>query len=228
MASQSPFRDPQARDGEKATYTGGVGRQDFASGSMTLAADEGSYTFTLNADVVGKINYVATTVFRREDGVIRVDSTSIETSHQGKVTARDEAWFNDVKTLQWGGEILAYPEDIVPILAVPFALRSSLHSGVKRTVSLWLANTVHWEVFWKVEKLETIRVPAGEFRAWRVRLRPHFEHVAGPLDRIIALLLPPFILHFQEEAPNALLRFEFPTGPFPWNPKAIVEATSIG
>jgi hypothetical protein len=71
-------------------------------------------------------------------------------------------------------------------------------------------------------------VPAGRFDSWRVRARPSFEQISGALDRVAAMVIPPFLLHFQAEASHRFLRFEFPTGPFPWNPRGVIEATELG
>jgi hypothetical protein len=80
----------------------------------------------------------------------------------------------------------------------------------------------------KVERRERVALPAGTFDAWRVRARPSFHAIAGALDRIVGLLLPPFVVHFDARPPHRFLRFAFPTGPFPWNPRAVVEATELG
>jgi hypothetical protein len=78
-----------------------------------------------------------------------------------------------------------------------------------------------------VERLEAVDVPAGPQQGWRVGVRPSFARVAGKLDAVVALLLPPFTLHFAEDRPHSVLRFSFPTGPFPWNPRGLIEATEL-
>jgi hypothetical protein len=85
----------------------------------------------------------------------------------------------------------------------------------------------NWEIDSKVERRERVGVAAGELDAWRVRVRPSFHAVASALDRIVGLLLPPFVVHFAADPPHRFLRFEFPTGPFPWNPRAVIEATEL-
>jgi hypothetical protein len=128
--------------------------------------------------------------------------------------------------LQWGGTLEPYPRDVTPLLGCALALRGlDFERGARRSFSLWLANTVWWEVNLRVEKLEEMELPTGSARAWRVRARPHFGQIAGRLDRIVQLLLPPFTIHFEEQPPHRFLRFSFPTGPFPWNPRGLIEAT---
>ena len=42
----------------------------------------------------------------------------------------------------------------------------------------------------------------------------------------IHAILPPFRIHFDAEPPHRFLRFSFPTGPFPWNPRGLIEAAT--
>lgn len=79
-----------------------------------------------------------------------------------------------------------------------------------------------------MEKRETARVPAGDLEAWRVRVRPSFAQISGVLDKVVGGLLPPFVLHFEAAPPHRMVRFSFPTGPMPWNPKGLIEATELG
>jgi hypothetical protein len=142
--------------------------------------------------------------------------------------AREEGWFRDVSALGWGGEIERYPSDTAPLLGCALMLRGlEFERGSRRSFTLWLANTAYWEIDVRVEKRERVSVPAGSFDAWRVRVRPSFDAVSGALDRVVALLLPPFVLHFAAEPSHRFLRFEFPTGPFPWNPRAVIEALEL-
>lgn len=63
--------------------------------------------------------------------------------------------------------------------------------------------------------------------AWRVDVAPRFDAVGTALNRVIAALLPPFRVHFEAAEPHRFLRFSFPTGPFPWNPRGLIEATEL-
>jgi hypothetical protein len=164
----------------------------------------------------------------RRRGQLLADRYRLDTAHGDRPVAAEEGWFRDVSVLGWGGELERYPSDVVPLLGCAVMLRGlDFERGAERSFALWLANTVYWEVALKVERRERVTVPAGGFDAWRVRARPSFHMVAGALDRIIGMLLPPFVLHFAADAPHRFLRFEFPTGPFPWNPRGLIEATEL-
>lgn len=195
---------------------------------LALDGDEPRYRMELEALVRGEAAYgLEFDVIRRRDQLL-ADHYRLETRHAERPVAVEEGWFRDVAVLSWGGEIERYPGDVAPILGCALMLRGlEFERGAERSVSVWLANSVHWEVTLKVERRERTEVPAGSFDAWRVRARPSFHAVAGALDRVIGLLLPPFVLHFDADSPHRLLRFAFPTGPFPWNPRALVEATEL-
>lgn len=165
----------------------------------------------------------------RRRGQLLAERYRLETRHGERQVAVEEGWFRDVSVLGWGGAIEPYPSDVAPLLGCALMLRGlEFERGAERSVSVWLANSVHWEVALKVERRERLDLPAGTFDAWRVRARPSFHAVAGALDRIVALLLPAFVLHFDADPPHRFLRFAFPTGPFPWNRRAVVEATELG
>jgi hypothetical protein len=182
-----------------------------------------------DALVKGEAAYALEFGLIRRRGQVLAEHYRLETRHADRPVAVEEGWFRDVSVLGWGGEIERYPSDVAPLLGCAVMLRGlDFERGAERSVSIWLANSVHWEVVLKVERRERTAVAAGTFDAWRVRARPSFHAIAGALDRIIGLLLPPFVLHFEAAPPHRFLRFTFPTGPFPWNPRALVEAAELG
>jgi hypothetical protein len=230
--SDGRFLDPGIDDGERTTYRGAVD-DDGPAGEGTLVirapADEPArYVMEAEMEIGGELSYELRFEVLRRRGALLADHYRLDTSHGDRPVAAEEGWFRDVAALGWGGAIERYPSDVAPLLGCALMLRGlEFEKGAKRSFSLWLANTVYWEIEAKVEKRERVSVAAGDFDAWRVRVRPSFESVASALDRIIALLLPPFVLHFAAEPPHRFLRFAFPTGPFPWNPRATIEAVTV-
>jgi hypothetical protein len=225
---EGAFSDPGIPDGEETAYRGLIRGEEVGGGTNRIAHMDGGYRQTLSMSVQGQAVYAAAIEFRRNRGTIAAESYRLDTRYGDEPVAVEEGRFRGVKVLQWGGEIETYPRDVAPLLGCAVALRGlSFERGQRRSFSLWLANTVWWEVDTRVEKLEEVSLPVGSRRAWRVRVRPHFGHVAGRLDRIVQLLLPPFVAHFEQEPPHRFLRFSFPTGPFPWNPRGLIEATEL-
>jgi hypothetical protein len=225
---EGPFSDPGIPDGEETVYRGTIDGVEVGSGTNRVAQTDGGYRQTLSMTIRGEATYAAEIEFRRSRGTLAAEFYRLDTRYRDEPVAVEEGRFRGVKVLQWGGTLEAYPRDVAPLLGCAVALRGlSFERGGRRSFSLWLANTVWWEVNTRVEKLEEVSLPAGSMRAWRVRVRPHFGQIAGRLDRIVQLLLPPFVLHFEEQPPHRFLRFSFPTGPFPWNPRGLIEATEL-
>jgi hypothetical protein len=225
---EGPFSDPGIPDGEETAYRGLVDGAEVGGGTNRISQTDTGYRQELSMIVRGEATYAAAIEFRRSRGSIAVESYRLDTRYRDQPVAAEEGHFRGVKVLQWGGDLEAYPRDVAPLLGCAVALRGlSFERGARRSFSLWLANTVWWEVNTRVERVEEVSLPAGPTRAWRVRARPHFGQVAGRLDRIVQLLLPPFVLHFEEQPPHRFLRFSFPTGPFPWNPRGLIEASEL-
>ena len=226
---EGPFRDPGIPDGERCAYRGSVRGEPLGEGTLRVAAEPDAYVQHVSMRVRDALDYELELRFGRRGGHIHAESYRLDTSHEGEPLAVEQGWFRGVRALHWGGELISYPRDIAPLLGCAIALRGlELERGERRTFPLWLANTVFWEVEARVERAEEIDVPAGRLRAWRVRARPSFEQIGAALDRLVGVLLPPFILHFEEQPPHRFLRFEFPTGPFRWNPRGLIEAVDLG
>jgi hypothetical protein len=230
---EASFRDPGVADGERAAYRGLIDGEVVGEGVMVVehaVLDEiPHYRQRLEFNVQGSASYEAEMLWRRRRERIVISSYELETRHEGELVAAERGRFQGVEALHWGGKLVPFPRDTAPLLGCALALRGlEFERGEKRRLSLWFANTVYWDMEVRIEKRERVSVPAGDIDAWRARARPMFGHVAGPLDKVIQMVLPPFRLHLGAEPPHPFLRFEFPTGPFPWNPRARIEATALG
>ncbi|MGI8624470.1 MAG: M20/M25/M40 family metallo-hydrolase [Solirubrobacteraceae bacterium] len=92
--------------------------------------------------------------------------------------------------------------------------------------ALWPANTVRWQIDAHVERRETVSCPTGPTTpggSARGRAsapsRARSTSSSAPCCR-----LPPSTARSHRS--TASLRFAFPTGPFPWNPRGRIEATA--
>lgn len=231
--SEGGFLDPGIADGERCAYRGIVQGREVGSGEQVIAHLERDgregYRQQLEITVLDRIHYELETDFLRRSGRLRADRYRLRTRDGDEPIASEEGWFRDVEALGFGGELTRYPHNLAPLLGCGLALRGiEFEAGSEREVSVWLANSIFWEVVVRVEKRERVSVPAGSFEAWRVRARPSFELLGNTIDQALAMMLPPVPLHFELEAPHRLLRVEFPTGPFAWNPRGTIEATSLG
>jgi hypothetical protein len=227
------FRDPGIPDGETGRYRGSIDGDRVGGGTLRIEhlgeGGERIYRQHIEMTVREHMRYALEVDFLRAAGGLRARRYRLTTAHDDTPVSVEEGWFEGISALHWGGDLVPYPADITPLLGCAVALRGmDFARGERRSVPLWLANTVWWEIEVRVERRERISVPAGAFDAWRVRARPSFGQVAGALDRVIGMLLPPFVLHLETAEPHRFLRFEFPTGPFPWNPRGLIEAEELG
>ena len=222
------FRDPGITAAERAVYQGSIGDEVSGRGTLELEPVEGGLDQRIDMVVADHARYAMHARFSVRSGWLLAEEYSLETFSGDKRIAREEGAFRDVQTLQWGGELRPYPRSVTPLLACATALRGlDFEKGERRSFAVWLANTLYWQVDLHIERRERVDLPAGAFDAWRIRVRPSFREIAGALDRIMGVLLPPFIIHFEAEAPHRFLRFTFPTGPFPWNPRGRIEAVEF-
>jgi hypothetical protein len=223
------FRDPQIPDGELTRYRATVGKADEQYEVVSRIEQDGEKQYRNRLDAqLGPLKLEVEQVFARQDGLLACESYVSEAIHDGQLVSREEGYFQGTSHLQFGGQVKPFPVDVMPLLACLVGLRGlDFARGTKREVDLWLAFSVYWPLEAKVEKRENVRVPAGDIDAWRVRVRPSFAQISGLLDKVIGGLLPPFVLHFEAAAPHRMLRFHFPTGPLPWNPKGLIEATEL-
>ncbi|WP_020668768.1 DUF3108 domain-containing protein [Amycolatopsis nigrescens] len=222
-----PFRDPMIPAGEKAAYRASLGADENYDVVVSVELEGDTRYRQLIEARLGELELVVEQAFARKNGMVLAESYRAESRHDGELVTREEAYFRDTKHLQFGGAVKSFPADVTPLLGASIALRGlDFSRGARRQVNLWLAFSVFWQVDLKVERRERVRLPIGSMEAWRVRARPSFAQINGLLDRVIGGLLPPFTLHFDVEPPHRLLRFTFPTGPFPWDPRGLIELTA--
>ncbi|MEA2473523.1 MAG: hypothetical protein QOE06_1438 [Thermoleophilaceae bacterium] len=226
MTGDAPFRDPGVHDGERTAYRGIIDGRVVGGGELRVEAAPERYVQRVSAELEEGYVLDLEMSFARVNGTLRAEHYRLESHDGGRPVALEEGWFRGVRGLHWGGAIQGYPANMTPLLGGALALRGlEFTRGERHRFALWLANTVWWELEAHVEKREQVDVPAGSFDAWRVRVVPRFDAIGATLNRVVAAVLPPFRAHFDAGGTHRLLRFSFPTGPFPWNPRGLIEAT---
>ena len=205
---EGPFNDPVIPDGERTAYRGLVGENEAGAGEVAVAADDNSYRHTVVAQIGERASVRAETVFRRRSGTIHAETHQMEMlDGDGAPVATERARFRGPKVVHWGGELESFPRDLTPLLGAALALRGlEFERGARRSFSAWVVSSIHWQVDTRVEKEETVNVPAGKLPAWRVRLRPSFEQVDKALDSLMDSLMPPLVAHFEKDPPHRFLR----------------------
>ena len=227
MNIDPPFQDPGIPDGERTTYRGTISGSEVGTGELVIGATRDSYEVRLASRILEDFNQSIEMRFSRARGHVRAESYRAESRDGERPVAVEEGWFREVRGLHWGAELQRYPSNMTPLLGCAVALRGlDFVRGERHHFALWLANTVWWEIAVHVHKTERIELPTGATDAWRVTAHPVIEPLGEALNRIVGAVLPSFVLHFDAEPPHRFLRFSFPTGPFPWNPRGLIEATT--
>lgn len=223
------WADPEIAERETRSYRAVLRGEEIGRGTLTV--DPFPDRYDVSVELTGALSGVETAietnvVLARVDGIVRSDryvtDARVEGEH-GRSSAHDEGRLRGVKALNWGGAVAEYPADIVPIIAVPVVFRGLLGRNARIDFPLWLASVVYWPVHARVEGAARVPVPDGTLDTWKVRFRPDVHSLVGPLDRVVQPILPPFVGYFAKRTPNELVRFEFPTGPLPWNPRGAIE-----
>jgi hypothetical protein len=228
MQLDPAFRDPDIPDGERTTFRGTISDTDAGVGTLTIEASDDTYVARIDGTILEHYDMAVETRFRRANSTLRAESYRAESRDGEQLVSVEEGWFRDVRGLHWGGELLTYPSNVTPLLGCALALRGlDFAKGERHSFALWLANSVWWEIALHVDKREPIELPTGTIEAWRVTAAPQFEGIGTALNRIVQAILPPFRIHFAAEPPHRFVRFSFPTGPFPWNPRGLIEATEL-
>ncbi|MQY17169.1 hypothetical protein NRB20_02320 [Nocardia sp. RB20] len=222
----SVFRDPGIPDGERTDYTvlveGRPGRLDLSG--VTTRERDGYFSVIEARAVGGDFEMTVCQRFRRIEAVLHAESYCAESRSGGIVVSREEGRFLGVEHLQFGGLITPFPANVMPLLGGLILLRGlDFTEGVEESVNLWLAYSVHVPLSARIEQCATIEVPAGRVRCRQVRLRPRLPQLNTMADKVIGGFLPPAVAHFEVAEPHRLVRFSFPVGPMPWDPRAVLE-----
>ena len=197
---------------------------------ISQASEDGKdlYRQSVVASVRGQAELRGEATFRRRSGQIHAETFRLETGDGGsEPVATEVSRFRNAKVVSFGGEIESSRATRCRYSVRLWRCAAKFEQGSRRSFTAWVANVITWQVDSKVEKQEKVDIPAGSVDAWRVRVRPSFEQVDKALDGMIDMLMPPLVVHFAAEPPHRLLRFEFPTGPFKWNPPGLLEATEL-
>jgi hypothetical protein len=223
-----PFLDPSISDGEKSVYTLRVdGVEGGTEVTSLIEHEDDTYVSSITASNGTEFAFLVEQCFRRNSATMAAHSYKAETRSDGAVVSREEGYFSHTKHIQFGGNVAAFPREVMPLIGGLTLLRGlDFRKGSKRTVEVWLAFSICWPLEVKVEKQTRVDVPAGSFDVWQVRVRPSFSQISGLLDKVVAGFLPPFIAHFETTNGHRMVRFSFPSGPMPWNPRGVLELSA--
>ena len=222
------FLDPGISDGEKSVYALRVEGNDGATEITSLIEHEDdTYVSSIMASTGTDFAFFVEQTFHRRGATMSAHRYKAETRSAGEVVSREEGNFSNTKHIQFGGNVAEFPRNVMPLVGGLTLMRGlDFRKGAKQTVHVWLAFSICWPLEVKVEKKTRVDVPAGAFDVWQVRVRPSFGHISGLLDKVVSGFLPPFIAHFETSQAHRMVRFSFPSGPMPWNPRGVLELSA--
>jgi len=220
--------DPELDGPETTVFRATVAGEEVGGGTLTLRNDGArELVQRIEGEAFGRLAGHAETRFRRRGGELLAAAQAIELRDRDREVFREAAAFRDVQVPQPGGEVTAYPREMVPAPALALALRTlPLADKARFLTRAWLTAIVHWPLDLRVEKRERATVPAGSFDCWRIRLRPSLSEVAQALDELSANVVPPVVAHVAVDG-QRLVRLAFPAGPGRADPPGLLEATEL-
>ncbi|MFC9894866.1 hypothetical protein ACFVMC_14360 [Nocardia sp. NPDC127579] len=224
--NDSVFRDPGIPDGEKCVYTVSVADEppglDIVS---VIGHDDADYLSIVQAGSGdGAFAITVEQRFQRAGEHLRAASYRAETRSGGTVVSREQALFLGTTHLQIGDGIAPFPAELMPLAGGLTLLRGlELTEGAETDIALWLAFSVHIPLTARVEKRTVVEVPAGQIDCWQIRLRPRLSGLSVMIEKVLGSFLPAGVAHIEADRPHRLVRFGFPTGPRPWDPRGLME-----
>ena len=222
----SIFRDPGIPDGEKCVYTIGIADRTPTIDLVSVTGrDSDGYRSIIRAGSGdGDFTITVEQRFQRAGDRLLAADYRAETRSGTEIVSREEAQFLGTSHLQIGDGVAPFPIDLMPLAGGMTLLRGlEFAEGAEADIPLWLAFSIHIPLNAVVEHRTVVDVPAGTFESWQLRLRPRLAGLNSILEKMLSGFLPPAVVHIEAAPPHRMVRFEFPTGPMPWDPRGLME-----
>jgi hypothetical protein len=126
-----------------------------------------------------------------------------------------------------------YPDPTLHVSALPaFFPRQKIQPGWKKTVNLLVApEMAPWEVVLLVDGLEKVKVPAGEFQTYRVKMEFNYETMMGKkwgrAVKLMSSFMPEYYYWVEKKAPHHVVKFQGAMGPPFATPEQAIELTKV-
>lgn len=224
---ETPLTDPQLPQPETTRFRGFVDGEDVGEGTLAFRSEGRNFVQEIAGEAFGRLTGSVSSVFRVRGEELIAESQEIELLHKGRPVFTERKQFRDVQVPQLGGMVGAYPRTMVPGPALALALRVlPWKPKAQFSPPVWLTAIAHWPLDMRVEKKEKIKVEAGSFECWRIRMRPSLVDVAQSLDELSANVIPPVCAYVDIDT-NRLIKVDFPTGPGRQDPRGSVDAIEL-
>ena len=146
-------------------------------------------------------------------------------SQSGRIVNDETTYFDDPSH--------AFPDDLNHFYSIPMSIRGlPFAPDAKDDLQIWFSgHLVPWQMDVMVEGEELVKVPAGVFRCWKVRVDFNLKAIFKRwywLGRLLKNWVPSYYYWFGREAPHVLVKFEGRFGPVGFSPVQVQELVSVG
>ena len=154
-------------------------------------------------------------------GLMRIQKKTV--SRSGNVVR--EQWIN------YKDPMFNYPDNLCHVYTITAAIRKmDLEVGSKNDIYLLLdMDSVPWHMYVVVEGIETVKVPAGEFECYKIRLDPDYKSIMGNwswASPVIKRFVPDYYFWVEVKDQHPLIRFQGTFGPVGGSPSQAHELVS--
>ncbi len=154
-------------------------------------------------------------------GLMRIQKKTI--SRSGNVVR--EQWIN------YKDPMFNYPDNLCHVYTITAAIRKmDLKVGSRNDIHLLLdVDSAPWHMYVVVDAIETVKVPAGEFECYKIRLDPDYKSIMGSwswASPLIKRFVPDYYFWVDVNAPHQLVRFQGTFGPVGGSPPQAHELVS--
>lgn len=109
--------------------------------------------------------------------------------------------------------VFRYPSDTYHAYALEVFFRSlPLKTGHKTSFHLWLAPKSVMRMWVTVEKVETLKLPAGDIECYCLQMTPNLEDFLGKPGKIIQPLVPKYTFWLATKGSHPMVKYRGPLG----------------
>lgn len=166
-----------------------------------------------------------TYVFQNAEPFQFVAFSKMVQSQSGRIVHDETTYFDDPGH--------AFPDDLNHFYSIPMSLRGlNFAPGAKEDLLIWFSgHLTPWKMDVLVEGEDLVKVPAGVFHCWKVRVDFDLKAIFKRwywLARVLKTWVPSYYYWFSVEAPHVLVKFEGRFGPVGFSPVQVQELISTG
>lgn len=239
LESTTRFKDPNITKPERNVYTFNIDKRKSRKIKRYLAKLKDGYLVKRSTDTVelveknGKRYYKLTTENELVNGdkwkmtfMVRRDESITPSSMVSEHYNKDKKLF-DKREMDFEVGFKGYPEGTVPMFLGAFFIRGmDFKMNSKKAFDLWIDYGIIFRIWIETKKLETVKVPAGEFKCIQLDVYPDLETLLGKMfAKVIKPFVKPWKMWVLAEEPHFMVKVMGTPGP-PGTPMITINLVS--